>query len=1446
MSQEMKAARPLTQLRFAFFLLALLMGLTTTAQVCPFTVNLQSITPSTCNGPTGSIRIFAPTGGLAPYTYSWNTSPLRTSQNLLSVMPGTYTLTVRDRRGCVVTRTWTITNTPDVTPPTIQCKAPIIVNTEPGLCGAYINFVDAMPIDYRTGGPVKGGNKGTPSATARWGTPLSVTVEKPLIGDECNEVTISGVRLDGQPLDALYQLGNTSILWTATDAAGNTATCTQVYTVVDVEAPVLTNVPAAIVDTAEFAGCGRIITWTLPTATDNCSALLSSSHPSGSYFGVGTTNVTYTAADPTGNSNTETFSITILDTQKPIILTCAPAVVVAAGPDCRATATLPGPTASDNCPSSELVYSNDAPATFPIGTTTVTWSVRDGAGNTATCTQLVTVTDSSVPVPLVDNLPEVTGECSATVTAPSAQDCDGVITATTADPTTYTTPGTYTVRWVYTDAAGNSATQQQQVTVYDTVPPSIECPASITVAADQRCGRFVNVGQATGSDNCSVTVTGVRADGKSLTDCYPVGTTVITWTAVDGAGHRVSCTQQVTVTEIRISGTVFNDGNGNTDGLINGTPISNAGGSLYVNLVDDATQTIVASSALTNGTFSFGSADGLFAGISTYRLVLAGSASATAPGLPDATQWKHTGEGTGGTAGDGTVNGEYVFGAPAADGQVIDFGIKQQPVVTCPAALTLAATGCGATPAITAPSYAPASASLGSSRSDGQSMDAAYPLGTTTITWTVTDAAGEAVSCTQAITVTDNTSPVLSTPAPIVHCTDGAGDNEILSAAVTDNCVSTISWTLSGATTGSGTGATVQAGFPIGVTTVTWTATDAAGNLSTGSTTVTIYPRPTAAISVTGQDDLCNRTTLTGTGGSSYEWINGSTTVGTASALALPLAGCSNPAAPGCSNSFQLYVTDANGCRSAVPATYTHTPPANTDLYTIVGLDNVSLGESNDVQTGSVGVNGSTGKASIGSASKVNGAGAFVKAPVISAAATATVPGKILAPAGYTLPAQQSWSGSYTGLANHTVAANSTVTLGANYGDLYVSKGATVTLTGSTFRAVTIEEGAKVTFTASTLNLQTLVVGNGNNNNIATANFAANSNVRISGSLTVGMKSVVNAPNYRVTFYLGADAAADKVYVKGGGAVVNGIFYAPTGTIRVGTNQGVPTTTAPTASNCTQNNSCIYITYKGYVQNSNGTYTVTFQVMNTCGNAVSNMAFELSTGTALSWTKSSSIGYSAENTTTNPFRSLKLNTIGEGIKNGQTETISYTMKATQLTAMSTIRVAVKYANNTATASFSREGCGSTVIPATCTPSTLNGLFVAKQVISDKCVNWNAFRCDGSLQRTIGEVVKGSEPAPAATGTMVTTTDGEAAGASVTAFPNPTKGDFRLLLRGFAAGPVQVQVINASGVVVAGRQLTVGLKEELHPVSLPVLTPGLYSVRVSGRDGALSTRIVIAR
>jgi uncharacterized lipoprotein YddW (UPF0748 family) len=72
----------------------------------------------------------------------------------------------------------------------------------------------------------------------------TIAVEPPTATDNCGTVNIAGIRSDGQSLSAAYPKGVTTISWTATDAAGNSASCTQTITVRDNETPVITAVSA--------------------------------------------------------------------------------------------------------------------------------------------------------------------------------------------------------------------------------------------------------------------------------------------------------------------------------------------------------------------------------------------------------------------------------------------------------------------------------------------------------------------------------------------------------------------------------------------------------------------------------------------------------------------------------------------------------------------------------------------------------------------------------------------------------------------------------------------------------------------------------------------------------------------------------------------------------------------------------------------------------------------------------------------------------------------------------------------------------------------------------------------------------------------------------------------------------------------------------------------------
>jgi hypothetical protein len=109
--------------------------------------------------------------------------------------------------------------------------------------------------------------------------------------------------------------GANTVTLTVTDVNGNSSTCTSTVTVQDNIAPTLTGCPSNQVLTANAVSCTAVASWTAPTASDNCSAVVTqtSGQASGSSFAIGGPyGVRYIATDPSGNQSAAcNFTITV-------------------------------------------------------------------------------------------------------------------------------------------------------------------------------------------------------------------------------------------------------------------------------------------------------------------------------------------------------------------------------------------------------------------------------------------------------------------------------------------------------------------------------------------------------------------------------------------------------------------------------------------------------------------------------------------------------------------------------------------------------------------------------------------------------------------------------------------------------------------------------------------------------------------------------------------------------------------------------------------------------------------------------------------------------------------------------------------------------------------------------------------------------------------------------
>ena len=140
-------------------------------------------------------------------------------------------------------------------------------------------------------------------------------------------------------------------------------------------------------------------------------------------------------------------------------------------------------------------------------------------------------------------------------------------------------------------------------------------------------------------------------------------------------------------------------------------------------------------------------------------------------------------------------------------------------------------------------------ASLVGIRSDNKLLTEPYPVGITTITWTASDAAGNASSATETVTVNDTQPPALTVPATVTintsatnltACNLFVSDATLGTASANDNC-----------TTVTVVGSGVPAGnlFPVGTTTITYSAKDLVGNITTATQLVTVLDKPPSVIS---------------------------------------------------------------------------------------------------------------------------------------------------------------------------------------------------------------------------------------------------------------------------------------------------------------------------------------------------------------------------------------------------------------------------------------------------------------------------------------------------------------------------------------------------------------------------------------------------------------------
>ncbi|MBK8923051.1 MAG: HYR domain-containing protein [Saprospirales bacterium] len=384
---------------------------------------------------------------------------------------------------------------------------------------------------------------------------------------------------------AQFPVGITTVIYTATDAAGNSSVCSFTVEVEDTQAPALTCPPnqvlAATCPTAQIPNYTNLV-----QVSDNCSGNvdMSQSIAPGTTLGAifapnpptaGNQFTIVVTGDDGYNTSTCSFTVTLQDGQAPIpTVATLPALIDSCG-----TLIVLAPTAIDPCnPNASIIYAtpstpvgtflNTNPPSYQLnpGNYVLTWVYNDGNGNISTQPQNITVLVDIFP-PVAICVPNLTVNLDpSTGTAPVApgqlnngsydpNDCGPLsfsvnpATLTCANAGPSPTVVTLTVR----DLKNNPATCTTSITVKDiTSPVFTGVPNNITIEA---CDTIPAAVKLTATDACGGTSM-ISATPVSTQD--PTGgflkynyTITRTWSVTDPSGNSAVATRTVTVKDTK-------------------------------------------------------------------------------------------------------------------------------------------------------------------------------------------------------------------------------------------------------------------------------------------------------------------------------------------------------------------------------------------------------------------------------------------------------------------------------------------------------------------------------------------------------------------------------------------------------------------------------------------------------------------------------------------------------------------------------------------------------------------------------------------------------------------------------------------------------------------------------------------------------------------------------
>ena len=356
-------------------------------------------------------------------------------------------------------------------------------------------------------------------------------------------------------------LGANDVILTVIDASGNSKSCTSTVTIFDGDNPTID----CINQTVYLDDSGQVnitVDMLYSNAADNCGIdYVTVSEDAFNCDNTGLNILQVTAHDNSGLEMDCLVQLVVQDELPPIAICQDMMVYLDASGEVSIDVNDIDNGSSDNCGIDNFsldistFYCND------VGNNAVVLTVEDDHNNIATCSAIVTVVDEVPPTALckdIDVYLDVNGIASFTasdIDNGSSDACtygSSVNGIASYELSSYSfdcdAPPTNTVTLTVTDGSGNSNVCLSEVTVYNTIPPTIVC-RDYTAALDASGALSVLPSElyASLTSNCSGALVELS---QSTFDCLDVGTQSITVSASDAWANVSSCTSTLTIEDV--------------------------------------------------------------------------------------------------------------------------------------------------------------------------------------------------------------------------------------------------------------------------------------------------------------------------------------------------------------------------------------------------------------------------------------------------------------------------------------------------------------------------------------------------------------------------------------------------------------------------------------------------------------------------------------------------------------------------------------------------------------------------------------------------------------------------------------------------------------------------------------------------------------------------------